>query len=102
MFESIKFRVLEIILQNRRAGFDAMQVALIRGLPEMSWEEITEYVDLLGSEGYVKTLYGDNELCAVIPRRGSLARLRDLQETTENEKLKELLGRIISLIKLAS
>ena len=55
---------------------------------------------MLGSEGYVKTLYGDNELCAVIPQRGSLARLRDLQETTENEKLKELLSRIISLIKL--
>ena len=85
MFESTKFRVLEIILQNRRAGFDAIRVALMSGLPEMSWEEITEFVGLLGSEGYVKTLYGDNELCAVIPQRGSLARLCDLQETPKTK-----------------
>ena len=74
----------------------------MKDLPALSWEEITEFVNLLGREGYVKTLYGDNELCAVIPQHGSLACLRDLQETAENEKLKELLGRIISLIKLAS
>lgn len=101
MFEATKFRVLEIVLQNRHADFNAMRVALMSGLPTLSWEEITDFVALLGREGYVKTLYGDNELCAVTPQRGSLARLRELQETAENENLKELLGRIIGLLKVA-
>ena len=39
MFESTKFRVLEIILQNRNAGFNGIRVALMSGLPELSWEE---------------------------------------------------------------
>lgn len=101
MSGTTKFRVLEIIIQNRNAGFNATRVALMSGLPELSWEEITDYVALLKSEGYVKTLYGDNELCAVALQRGALARVRYLKENAENEKLKELLGRIIALLKIS-
>ena len=101
MLGATKFRVLEIIIQNRSAGFNVTRVALMSGLPEMSWEEITSYIALLKSEGYVQTLYGDNELCAVALNRSELARVRDLQEIAENETLKELLGRILSLLKIA-
>lgn len=95
-----KFRVLEIIIQNRHASFDDIRVALMKGLPEMSWEEITEFIILLKSEGYVITLFGDNELCAVALQRGARARIRDLHENAENEKLKDLFGRMLGLFKI--
>lgn len=95
-----KFRVLEIIIQNRHADFNGMRVALMSGLPEMSWELITEYISLLKSEGYVKTLYGDDELCQVALQGGTLARLCELRETADNEKMKAFLDRIIGLFKI--
>lgn len=70
MTETTKFRVLEIIIQNRNANFSVIRTALMKSLTELSWEEITEYIALLKQEGYVTTLYGDNELCAVILQRG--------------------------------
>jgi len=100
MFSTTKFQVLEIIIQNRHASFSDIRVALMKGLPEMSWEEITEFIILLKSEGYVITLFGDNELCAVALQRGARARIRDLHETAENEKLKDLFGRMLGLFKI--
>lgn len=100
MLSTTKFQVLEIIIQNRHASFDDIRVALMKGLPEMSWEEITEFIILLKSEGYVITLFGDNELCAVALQRGARARIRDLHENAENEKLKDLFGRMLGLFKI--
>ena len=97
IFELKKFKVPEIILRNRNAGFNTLRVALMRQLPELSWEEIMKYIALLKNEGYVAT---DNELCAVAPKRLARTRLQDLHEATDSEKLKILLGRILTLFKI--
>lgn len=101
MFESKKFRILEVIINNRQSSFDVKRVELMKEFPEMSWEEITDYILLLKAEGYVQTLFGDNELCAVDLQRGALARVQDLRETSANKEIKELLGKLISLIKIS-
>ena len=66
----------------------------------MSWEEITDYIVLLKRGGYVTTLYGDNELCAVALQRGAIALVHNSHVIAENEKMKELLGRILGLFKI--
>lgn len=100
MFETTKFRVLEIILQNRRSGFDAMRVALMSGLPEMSWEEIASFVALLGREGYLKNFYGNDELQAVFVQPAALARLSDARENVKSEMAKAIIDRILKIIPL--
>lgn len=101
MSRTTKFKVLEIIIQNRHSGFAATRVALMSGLPELSWEEITDYISLLKAEGYVKTLYGDDELCAVALQPSAIACVHKQYETAEKEKMKELLGRILALFKIS-
>ncbi|MBQ3434429.1 MAG: hypothetical protein IJG24_05220 [Selenomonadaceae bacterium] len=101
MFESTKFRVLEIIIANRNKGFNAQRVALMRDLPELSWEEISDYILLLKFEGYVTVLFGDNEICAIALQRGAIARVREMHETADNKQLKELFCRILDLLKIS-
>lgn len=96
----MKFRVLEIILQNQHASFDVVQVALIKALPEMSWEEISSFVALLANEGYVKNLYGDNVIQAILVQPAALARLYDAREKSKGEKAREVIDRILKLAPL--
>ena len=100
MFESTKFRVLEIILQNRRAGFDAMQVALMRNLPALSWEEIASFIAVLGREGYLQNIYGDDALQAILVQPAALARLYDVRENAKSEMAKQIIDRILKIIPL--
>lgn len=95
--DTMKFRVLEIILQNRHANFDTKRVALMSGLPEMSWEEIASFIALLGKEGYLNNLYGDNEVQAIAVQPDALARLYDARETSKSDKAKEVIDRILKL-----
>lgn len=97
MFESTKFRVLEIILQNRNAGFNGIRVALMSGLPELSWEEISSFVALLGSEGYLQNLYGNDELQAVFVQPAARALLSDARENVKSEMAKAIIDRIFKL-----
>ena len=100
MVESTKFKVLEIILQNQRAGFDAIQVALIRSLPEMSWEEIASFIALLGREGYLKNLYGNDALQAIFVQPAARARLYAARENAKSEMAKAIIDRIIKFVPL--
>ena len=101
MFESTKFKVLEIIIKNQNAGFNSVRVALMSGFPNMSWEEISSFVALLGEEGYVKNLYGDNELCYVAVQRSAFARLYGVRETVKSEKAKTIIEGILKLVSLS-
>lgn len=101
MFESTKFKVLEIIIQNRHASFDDMQVALIREFHEMSWEEISSFVAILGKEGYLKNLYGDDTVRAISVQPDALARLYDAKETVKSVLAKAIIERIFKLVPLA-
>ena len=100
MFESTKFRVLEIILKNRRSGFDAIQVALMRNLPALSWEEITSFIAVLGREGYLQNIYGDDALQAIIVQPAARARLYDARENVKSEMAKAIIDRIIKFMPL--
>lgn len=101
MFETTKFKILEIVIQNRHAGFDAMQVALIKALPEMSWEEISSFVALLGKDGYLNNLYGDNVIQGILVMPDALARLYDAREKAKSDKTREIIDRILKLAPLA-
>lgn len=98
MVESTKFKVLEIILQNQRASFDAIQVALIRSFPEMSWEEIASFIALLGREGYLQNHYGDDALQAIFVQPAARARLYEARENTKSEMAKAIIDRIIKFV----
>ena len=100
MFEARKFRVLEIIIQNRKAGFDAMRVALMSGLPEMSWEEIKSFVILLSTEGYVKIISGDNDIQYIAVQPTAIARLYSARETAKTENVKKIFDGILKLVSL--
>lgn len=100
MFESTKFKVLEIIIKNRHAIFDDMQVALIREFHEMSWEEISSFVAMLGKEGYLKNLYGDDAVRAIFVQPDALARLYDAKETVKSDMAKAIIKRILKLAPL--
>lgn len=101
MSETTKFKILEIILQNRHAGFDAMRVALMNSLPEMSWEQISSFVALLAKDGYLKNLRGDDDVQGILIQPDALARLYDEKETVKGEKAKEIIDRILKLVPLA-
>jgi len=100
MLETTKFRILEVIIQNRHAGFDAMQVALIKAFPKMSWEEISAFVTLLGKDGYLSNLYGDDVVCGILIQPDALARLYNAKETVKGEKARVLIDRILKLVPL--
>ena len=95
--DTMKFRVLEIILQNRHANFDTKRVALMSGLPEMSWEEITIFIAVLGREGYLQNFYGNDELQAVFVQPAARARLYDARENVKSEMAKAIIDRIFKL-----
>ena len=101
MPETTKFKILEIILQNRHAGFDAMRVALMSSLPEMSWEQISSFVVLLAKDGYLKNLRGDDDVQGILVQPDALARLYEAKETVKGEKAKEIIDRILRLVPLA-
>lgn len=101
MFEAMKFKVLEIIIQNRKAGFDAMQVALIKALPKMSWEEIASFVTMLAKDGYLVTLRGDDDIQNIVLQPDAFARLHDAREKVKGEKAKAIIEGILKLAPLA-
>lgn len=101
MLDTMKFKVLEIIVQKRNADFDAQRIALMSGLPEMSWEVISSFIALLGNDGYLKNIYGDDELVAIFVQPDTLARLYDARETSKSEKTKEIIDRILKIMSLA-
>ena len=99
--DTTKFRVLEIIIQNRNANFDSLRIALMSGLPEMSWEEISSFITLLSKDGYLKILRGDDDVCGILVHPDALARLYDARETSKSEKAKEVIDRILKFVPLA-
>ena len=97
-----KFKILEVIIKNRNENFDAIRIALMREFPEMSWEDLKDFIVLLRHEGYVKTLYADDDLFDVCLQPGTKARLQDIFETTENEKLKSAVKALWELFKISA
>lgn len=100
MFESTKFKVLEIIIQNRHASFNTKRVELMKCLPEMSWEEISSFVAMLGKGGYLKNIYGDNALQAIFVQPDAFARLYGARETVKSDTARAIIDRILKLVPL--
>lgn len=96
-----KLKLLELIIKNRCNSFDVLQIELIKTFPEMSWDDLKDYIALLKQEGYVQTLYADDDLIDVRISPGTKAKLQDMFETTENEKIKSLLKNILGLFKIS-
>ena len=96
-----KFKVLEVIIKNCNADFNVMRKALMQAFPEFSWEMICSFVALLGKEGYIKNLYGDNELQAILIEPDAFARLYTEREISQNEQIKNIIDRILKLFPLA-
>ena len=79
-----------------------MRVALMSGLPELSWEVISSFIALLGKDGYLKNIYGDDDIQVIIVQPDALARLYDARETSKSEKAKEIIDRILKLVPLVA
>lgn len=96
--DATKFKILEVIIKNRRENFDTIQVELITAFQEMSWESIRNFLYLLKKEGYIKTLSGDDDLIAVHLQSDTIARLHDEKEKAKDVQIKELINRIIRIL----
>ena len=98
--DTVKFKILEVIVRNRGMLFDNMRVELMREFPEMSWEEICSFVALLSQEEYIKTLYGDNELKGILVQPTAFARLYDAKERARSETVKEIIDSILKVARI--
>ena len=96
-----KFKILEIIIRFQNSSFDVIQLELIRAFPDLSWDLIKSYLELLNYEGFIKIAYADNEIFDVVICRGTLARLHEIQETSTDNNLKSLAKSAFELLKLA-
>lgn len=98
--DTTKFRILEVIIKNRQKSFEDIQVALITEFQEMSWEEICSYLYLLKQDGYIAVLNGDNTILDLAIQPTALARLSELKETTKDNKIKEIITRILQVARV--
>ena len=77
-----------------------MRVALMSGLPTLSWEEIASFIAVLGREGYLQNLYGDDALQGILVQPAARARLYDARENAKTEMTKAIIDRILKLVPL--
>ena len=95
-----KFKILEIILQNRKSNFQTIQIALMSSFPEMSWFDIQDCIDTLGFEGYLKNSYADGELIDILVQPSASSNLRIFKETVKDKKIQKLIDSLIALLKV--
>ena len=95
-----KFKILEIILQNRKSNFETIQIALMSSFPEMSWSELKDYIATLGLEGYLKNAYADGELIDILVQPSATSNLRAFKKAVEDKKIQSFIDRLIALLKV--
>ena len=94
------FKILEIILQNRKSDFETIQIALMSSFPEMSWLDIQDCIDTLGLEGYLKNSYADGELIDILVQPSAAPNLRAFKESVKDKKFQRYIDRLIALLKV--
>ena len=99
--DSVKFKILEIILQNRQYDFETIQSALVNSFPEMSKLDIQDCIDTLGLEGYLKTAYADGKLLDILVLPSASVNLRTFKETVKDKKLQRFIDRLLALLKVS-
>ena len=96
--ETTNSKVLKILLQHPHAKVHELIQAIQEQFPKMSQQEIESAIFALEREDLLKTLCGDNQICAVIVSPSADARLREKYELRKHDRIWDVVKFIAGVI----